>query len=482
MAHVLIVYRSNCEPDASLARTLMERLVHDPAITVVATLPLEAEPSSDDGDEEAIAEATLVVILRAVEAASHERLQRAFRLAEHARKPILHVRIRRPGDPIRLFSSIHPDFRWQNESDSPRLVQRIRKELFRDTDLAGIPDSPEDDAVPLPRGPPPTYPPVSGKPSAPGGLPHGGKPPAPGTRPISFGHPAPPIIGVPPSGPLSPQATPEPVLVGLSAPKSARPGTELVVRFVASLKAFEAEVQKQLEGLGSPPVTLVNRGCRWKPGTQVQVRLSGTHLTCEPSDQLFEWDGRYQLLDFAVAVDKSAAPGSTVLKCDVLLEGVRVAFLTLPLAITAAVAPAAAEPPPHQQTFTEPARTAFASYSSRDRDRVIDMCAVLRNIADLDVFVDFDSLRAGKPWEEQLRQEIERRALFILFWSANARASTEVEKEWRLALALKQQEALQIQPLELGADIPPELRHLHFGDRLMARRELEALEKNPKPS
>ncbi|HLL84009.1 MAG TPA: hypothetical protein VK420_15195, partial [Longimicrobium sp.] len=64
---------------------------------------------------------------------------------------------------------------------------------------------------------------------------------------------------------------------------------------------------------------------------------------------------------------------------------------------------------------------------------------------------------------------------------ANARASTEVEKEWRLALELKQHEALQIQPLELSADIPPELRHLHFGDRLIARRELEALEKNPPP-
>ncbi|HLL55202.1 MAG TPA: toll/interleukin-1 receptor domain-containing protein, partial [Myxococcaceae bacterium] len=374
MALVFISYQPDCELDATLARALeMELLIL--GHTVVTGRQGAWPPASGSVDRQ-LYEAKLILVLVSRELLDQRSLHHEFRLAHRFGKRILPVRVRLEGPlPPELPSQ---SFEWRAGSDNPRLMERILAML-------AMPD-------PTPAG---------GKPPVAAGIGLG----------ISFGHPAPPDLGAPPSGsrsPPAPQSAPEPVLLGLSAPKSATPGSELIVRLVAALKAFEKEVQKQLEGLGSPPVTLVNRGCRWKPGTQVQVRLSGTHLTCEPAEQFFEWDGRYQLLDFAVAVAPGATPGSTVLKCDVLIEGVRVAFLTLPLEITAATT-ASAEPPPNQQTFTEPARTAFASYSSRDRDRVIDMCAVLRNIADLDVFVDFDSLRAGKPWGEQLRREIERR-------------------------------------------------------------------------
>jgi hypothetical protein len=117
-------------------------------------------------------------------------------------------------------------------------------------------------------------------------------------------------------------------------------------------------------------------------------------------------------------------------------------------------------------------RTAFASFSSMDRDRVLDRVASLKLAAGLDVFMDCLSLKPGEEYKKALRDEIKRRDVFLLFWSQHARRSEWVEWEWRTALRHKKREAIQPHPLESMDLAPPpkELEMLHFGDPHMALR------------
>jgi hypothetical protein len=114
-----------------------------------------------------------------------------------------------------------------------------------------------------------------------------------------------------------------------------------------------------------------------------------------------------------------------------------------------------------------PAHTAFASYSSADRSRVLDRVAAVRIAAGLEIFLDCLDLHPGEQWKPQLDEEIRKRDIFLLFWSAHAQESKWVTWEWQKALQDKGKERMQIHPLEPGVKPPPELADLHFGDVYM---------------
>ena len=117
-----------------------------------------------------------------------------------------------------------------------------------------------------------------------------------------------------------------------------------------------------------------------------------------------------------------------------------------------------------------------SSYASKDRQRVLDRVAAVRIAAGLDIFLDCLSLNPGDRWKDQLRNEIDGRDLFLLFWSDDAKNSQWVEWEWKTALAEKGIDAIQLHPLDLVHEAPPpdELKELHFGDAYMlARKALE---------
>lgn len=112
------------------------------------------------------------------------------------------------------------------------------------------------------------------------------------------------------------------------------------------------------------------------------------------------------------------------------------------------------------------ALSAYASYASEDRMRVLDRVASLSAIAGIDVFLDSLSLHPGEQWKPRIAAEIAARDVFLLFWSSHARASPWVEWEWRTALELKGLVGIQVQALEPVSSAPPpvELSDIHFGD------------------
>lgn len=112
-------------------------------------------------------------------------------------------------------------------------------------------------------------------------------------------------------------------------------------------------------------------------------------------------------------------------------------------------------------------RSAFASYASSDRERMLARVQGMQKIAPfIDVFIDVLSLRSGDRWMEVVRDEIRARDVLFLFWSHAASQSHYVDVEWRTALAEHGLDGVDPVPLESPKLAPPpeELRALHFHD------------------
>ncbi|MEE9474693.1 MAG: TIR domain-containing protein, partial [Candidatus Hydrothermarchaeaceae archaeon] len=121
--------------------------------------------------------------------------------------------------------------------------------------------------------------------------------------------------------------------------------------------------------------------------------------------------------------------------------------------------------------------SAFASYSRSDRNKVLGRIqGMLKVLPDLDIFLDVVSLRSGEDWQRRVREEIEARELFFLFWSKAASRSHWVETEWRIALAAKGIESISPVPLQPPGEVTPpkELNSLHFDEWTLAFEDQEA--------
>ena len=299
---------------------------------------------------------------------------------------------------------------------------------------------------------------------------------------VGGGAPPPPVPKMA-AAPSPAVEEPQPVRLGASAPRQAKPGSEFTARFVAYEKALEEEVRDLLTKLAPTAGTVLGiQECRWQRDTRVTVKLSGRGLTVDPPEQDFIWQGGRSMLEFDVSVPTETEEGTIPLKFDVAIEGIIVARLRLELEITASPKKKG------QATATgEPAKTAFASYSSKDRLRVLDRVDAIKIAAGIDVFQDCLDLNPGEEWKPRLDSEIRDRDLFLLFWSQSASESKWVVWELETALKEKGEQALQIHPLDPGVKPPPGLEKLNIGSNAMwVRKGYEAVLKErasagPKP-
>jgi hypothetical protein len=256
---------------------------------------------------------------------------------------------------------------------------------------------------------------------------------------------------------------PEPVFLGASAPRAVKPGDEFTARFVAYEKQLEEKIRDLLKKLSprAEPILGVHE-CRWLHNTSVTVKFSARGLIIDPAEQTFVWNGGSSLLEFDVTVPADLPESIIPLKFDVAIEGIVVARLRLDLEITTRAI--AGE---NATTTTEPAKTAFASYSSKDRLRVLDRLAAVKISAGIDFFLDCLDLHPGEEWKPRLDNEIRQRELFLLFWSKNASQSKWVTWELETALKEKGEHALQLHPLDPNINPPAGLEKYHMSDVVM---------------
>ncbi|HEX8146163.1 MAG TPA: toll/interleukin-1 receptor domain-containing protein [Pyrinomonadaceae bacterium] len=282
------------------------------------------------------------------------------------------------------------------------------------------------------------------------------------------------LFGAPEETGDAPPAEVEKVLLGASAPEAVKPGDEFTARFSAYIKALEDSVKLQFErlGPGARSITGVS-AAGWQRGTRVKVVLGGNHLLVSPTAQEFVWEAESNLLEFDVKVPPDAPECLTVLKFDVSISEIVVARLRLDLTIKSNT-----DTRREHAVEAEPARSAFASYATEDRLRVLDRVSEVRRNG-VDIFLDCLSLHPGDKWKPRLEQEIKRRELFLLFWSIHAKESEWVTWEWHVALKHKGLSGIDPHPLDptFEAEPPEELRELHFGDPFMLVRK--AFEKPP---
>ena len=121
-------------------------------------------------------------------------------------------------------------------------------------------------------------------------------------------------------------------------------------------------------------------------------------------------------------------------------------------------------------------KTAFASYSSKNTERVSGRLQGIKKIApDLDIFWDRDSLVSGQDWEIKLKQHVASKDIFYLFWSEEAAQSEWVDREWKMALDKRGLEYIDPVPLCDPRDAPPpaELGSLHFNDKYLMYEKYE---------
>ena len=267
---------------------------------------------------------------------------------------------------------------------------------------------------------------------------------------------------------LAREPKPQPVFLGASAPQEVRPGDQFTARFVAYIEKLEREVELKLSKLGPRSQSHLGlKYCRWRPDTKVKVKLYGDHFIVGSSEEEFVWQGSSNLIDFDVMVPQDAREGTTVLKFDVSIDQITVAKLRLDLEINSK-----ATARERKIVKAEPAHTAFASYASQDRLRVLDRVSEIQRNG-VDVFLDCLSLHPGEEWKPKLEFEIEERELFLLFWSIYAKQSEWVTWEWRTALREKGISGIDPHPLDPVSEVEPpeELKALHFGDPYMLVRK-----------
>jgi len=81
----------------------------------------------------------------------------------------------------------------------------------------------------------------------------------------------------------------------------------------------------------------------------------------------------------------------------------------------------------------------FISYAHKDRV-IAQMFEALLGTTGLQVFLDTKTLEAGDVWPDRLKTEILASDRVYLLWSAQAKASEWVEKEYRMALQIVRDE------------------------------------------
>ena len=239
--------------------------------------------------------------------------------------------------------------------------------------------------------------------------------------------------------------------------------------FILDVWAYGAAQRDEMLGRARRNDRIEERGSRGgiqiPTLTELTLFLELDRFEVEDPAEPFFWKGFVTNVSFIIRAPGSLPPGLYPGRLKILKQGLLLSKLFFEIAVADAASAKKSAGSREIRATEQKVRTAFASYSSKDRDQVT-MCVKGMSHAGLDVFMDVLDLRAGDDWEDRIHQAIQKKDMFFLFWSDSARNSTEVEKEWRFALQEKGLEFIHPVPLADPRLVPPpaELARLHFND------------------
>lgn len=271
------------------------------------------------------------------------------------------------------------------------------------------------------------------------------------------------------AAPPPPSAVADHVHFSVTAPLVMVAGKRYVIDVWTHLAEHRQQVLRLArEAQGGDEIRVKSKlGVEVVRGSRLSVQLGVRGLAVPEPEDTLSWYGEIANVSFPVEVPPDARadsyPGTAIIRAN------RVPLAKIHFVVT--VGRCEARTPQAVATARQYA-SAFASYASRDREKVLARIQGMQKVLpDLDVFLDVVSLRSGQHWENRLVQEIIQRDVFYLFWSEAASKSPWVEREWRTALEHKGIEYIDPVPLVSPEDIapPPELAgELHFNDWILA--------------
>jgi tetratricopeptide (TPR) repeat protein len=253
----------------------------------------------------------------------------------------------------------------------------------------------------------------------------------------------------------------------VASPPGAQLGQKIIIDIWAHLEQQRAEVNNRVQQARipteAPPVIRPKGPFKIERGTILFVRLKFQDLIVEPDEDVILWEGEIGNASFVVSVPAEISKGMRIGSVSVHCEGgFQIARIPLQLLIADEVV----HSEPIEQTLHR-VRKAFVSYARNDLDEVLSRIQGMQKIMpDLDVFLDVVKLRSGEDWEKRLWNVIPESDVFYLFWSAAAKESIWVEKEWRCALSSRGVDFIDPVPLVSPEEVPPpeELSKMHFND------------------
>jgi len=198
-------------------------------------------------------------------------------------------------------------------------------------------------------------------------------------------------------------------------------------------------------------------------GTEVTIVPTCEGVTFNPEQITFQWLEDQHRAQFRLRVDASMADlaGNALITIYVgpLIVG------TLKMGMLFSTTEADPEAARSEEVSGQMYRQddIFISYSHRDTE-IIKICKKAYEALGHNVLIDFETLRSGQKWNDELMRMIDRASIFQLFWSENSSKSEYCRQEWEYALKLNRGEGF-IRPVfwnEPIPDPPMELSELHF--------------------
>jgi serine/threonine protein kinase len=199
-------------------------------------------------------------------------------------------------------------------------------------------------------------------------------------------------------------------------------------------------------------------------GAEVTVKLEIDPWIVEPEWQTVLWTGDPATVSFRVNPTVDLPGHKAVGACKIYANGLRIGhvFFDLPVGDAAAS--------DHAVVTGGAYRSAFASYATKDRRRVLARVQGMEK-GNLRVFVDVHDLRANDKYRIALFEKIESADVLYLFWSRYAARSEWVKQEWEYAMRRKGVDFIDPVPLVDPRRVPPppELGDAkHFNDWTLA--------------
>jgi len=260
------------------------------------------------------------------------------------------------------------------------------------------------------------------------------------------------------------------VMFSVFGPQVITPGQNFVLDLWAHLPTQAEMVLSLATKMGRGKMSGVKTGVAVASGAILSVLIEIPSLRIPDPIDTMTWEGEPVNSSFTIETPSDAVLGEHTGRAIISACGLPLAKISFSLTITArGVGPD--ETCKSLKAIERQLGSAFASYSSLDRDEVFGRVQGMKKVLpELDIFIDVLSLRSGQDWEQQLRLQIPAKDVFFLFWSLNASRSKEVDKEWRLALELRGLNYIDPIPLVEPRESPPpqELASLHFNDLYLA--------------